>query len=608
MKTYSCGRSLFPFFALPVLFGASCASIPSAKAQSVTVKLVQDNGAFHLLREGKPYFVKGGGGDASKQLLHDIGGNSFRTWGADNLDAQLNAAQKLGLTVTIGIWLGHKEHGFNYSNPDQVAEQYEQAKAAVMKYRNHPALLLWAVGNEMEGDDKDSGGIWSAVNNIASMIKKLDPNHPTMTVVAELGGEKVKHIHRLCPDVDIIGINSYGGGPSLAKRYKEAGGTKPYLVTEYGPPGTWETGKDGAGVVPELTSTEKAERYRTTYKETIAGQPLCLGSYAFTWGSKQEATATWFGMLLSDGARLGAVDAMQELWSGKPAANKCPNLNSLQRVGEEQVEPGAKAGATLDVNDPEGDALTVKWVLQRDADTHGTGGDTEPAPPTYPDAIVSADLKHAELKMPTISGTYRLFAFVHDTHGGAAVANVPFVVKGGDAAPAAAAHKAKLPVIVYAQGKFNYAAYTPSGYMGNAGAIKMNEQSIVQPHSGKVCLQIDFKGRNDWGGVVWQDPPNDWGDHAGGQDLTGAAKLSFWARGEKGGEVVTFLCGIINSDKTYFDTAQTKLDKIALTKDWKQYTIDLKGRNLTRIKTGFGWTLAAGDAPVTFYLDDVKFE
>ena len=47
------------------------------------------------------------------------------------------------------------------------------------------------------------------------MAKKLDPNHPTMTVIAEIGGDSVKNVHRLCPDVDVVGINSYGGAESL---------------------------------------------------------------------------------------------------------------------------------------------------------------------------------------------------------------------------------------------------------------------------------------------------------------------------------------------------------------------------------------------------------
>lgn len=107
---------------------------------------------------------------------------------------------------------------------------------------------------------------------------------------------------------------------------------------------------------------------------------------------------------------------------------------------------------------------------------------------------------------------------------------------------------------------------------------------------------------------MWQSPANDSGDKPGGKNLMGASKLTFWARGEKGREAVSFLCGIIKSDKPFSDSVQTSLDKVTLTKEWKQYAIDLKVKDLTRVKTGFGWTLGASGEPVTFYLDDIRYE
>jgi hypothetical protein len=581
-----------------------------AAGKPSVVKVVEENGAFRLVRNGAPYLIKGGGGDGSKKLLRDSGGNSFRTWGADNLGAQLDEAQRLGLTVTVGIWLGHKEHGFDYNNAEQVTAQYEMAKKAILRYKDHPAVLMWGIGNEMEAADNGANAaVWSAVNNIAAMAKRLDPNHPTMTVVAEIGGNKVKNINSLCPNIDVIGINSYGGGASIPSRYKAAGGSKPYVITEFGPPGVWETGKNDFGATPELSSTAKAILYRKTWDSAIAGQKLALGGYAFTWGYKQEATATWFGILLPDGSKLGAVDALTEAWTGKPPANRCPQLKSFKVEGSDQVEAGATVKAALVVTDPDGDPIKVDWILQSDNARMNTNGDRENAPPTYADAIVHGSNTGVEVQMPKVGGIYRLFAFVHDNHNGAVVANVPLFVKGGSAPPIASGKPAALPFTVYADAAPpGTQVFIPSGYMGNTGAIKANESYTVNPHSGKTCMQWRYTAKNNWGGVVWQSPANDWGDQVGGKNLTGATKLTFWARGEKGGEVVTFLCGIINRDKPFYDTVQTKLDRVALTTDWKQYTIDLKGKDLSRIKTGFGWTLAADGQPITFYLDDIKYE
>ncbi len=95
---------------------------------------------------------------------------------------------------------------------------------------------------------------------------------------------------------------------------------------------------------------------------------------------------------------------------------------------------------------------------------------------------------------------------------------------------------------------------------------------------------------------------------AGGYDLTGAKKLTFWARGKEGGEKIDFGVGILGSDKPYPDTVKAKLEGVKLKKDWKRYTIKLKGKDLTRVKSGFFWTLGGRGRPVTFYLDDVRFE
>ena len=80
------------------------------------------------------------------------------------------------------------------------------------------------------------------------------------------------------------------------------------------------------------------------------------------------------------------------------------------------------------------------------------------------------------------------------------------------------------------------------------------------------------------------------------------------ARGAQGGEIVTFQFGLLGKDKTYSDTGSGKLEKVALTKEWKKYTIDLTGKDLARIKTGFSWVVAGQGHPLTFYLDDIRYQ
>src|SRR5579872_6530869 len=100
-------------FALAFAGSLSPAAVSAADAGPSIVKVVKQGDGWQLIRNGQPYVIKGAGGSADKTMLRNAGGNSFSTWGADNLQGQLDEAQKLGLTVTIGIWLGHKEHGFD---------------------------------------------------------------------------------------------------------------------------------------------------------------------------------------------------------------------------------------------------------------------------------------------------------------------------------------------------------------------------------------------------------------------------------------------------------------------------------------------------------------
>ena len=161
-------------------------------------------------------------------------------------------------------------------------------------------------------------------------------------------------------------------------------------------------------------------------------------------------------------------------------------------------------------------------------------------------------------------------------------------------------------MVVYAD-SMSSTPYVPSGWMGNQAAIRVDEKCAVNPHEGDTCVKAEYTAPDQWGGVVWQNPPNDWGDAPGGYNLSGASNLTFWARGEAGGEKVKFVLGVIKKEKRYFDTANAELE-VELSTEWRQYSIDLTGKDLRRIKTGFGWSVAGQGKSITFYFDDVKYE
>ena len=569
-------------------------------AQAIPVELTKSEQGWQLLRGGEPYFIRGAGGSASLERLAAAGGNSVRTWSTDGVGDILDEAHALGLTVTVGIWLGHERHGFDYDDESQVAEQLERARAAVLRYKDHPALLLWGIGNEMEGfDEGDNPSIWRAVNDVAAMVKELDPHHPTIAITAFVHGERVEFVHRRSPAVDIHGVNAYGGAQVVPEWLRDRGASKPFVLTEFGPLGPWEVPKTAWGAPYEPTSTEKAAFYRESYEKAIAAAPgFALGSYAFLWGNKMEATETWFGMFLEDGSRTAAIDVMSEIWSGKAADDLAPAVEPLQVDGQSEVEPGSELQVNASVADPEGGEIRARWALRPESGDYETGGDFRPDLPDIEGAVLEGRIDGATVRMPAEPGPYRLFLFAYDEAGNAATANLPLLVKGKIGT--------RFPVSVYEDGFLNM-PWVPSGWMGGIEHLTLDGEFAAERYQGANSIRMRYEGKFGWVGVAWQDPPNNWGDQDGGYDLTGARELELWARGEYGGERVSFGVGLLEDDKAHSDSGIAKVDGIELSREWQRYRVPLEGLDLSSIKTGFVVTLTGRSSPVTIYLDGIRF-
>ena len=570
-----------------------------AMAEAIPVELKKSDDGWQLIRGGEPYFIHGAGGDGPLEELAAAGANSIRTWSGD-VGTLLDDAHALGMTVTVGIWLGHERHGFDYTDKKQVKEQLERAKEIVLKYRDHPALLLWGVGNEMEGfDDGDDPAIWKAVNDVAAMIKELDPNHPTMTVTTFVHGGRIEFLHNRSSAIDIHGVNAYGGAQVVPEFLRDGGATKPFVLTEFGPVGPWEIPTTDWGAPYEQTSTEKAAFYAESYEKGIANAPgMALGAYAFLWGDKMEATETWFGMLLPDGAQTGAVDAMTEIWTGKTPANLAPTVERIEIGGSAEFDPGVEFDASTVISDPEGGELDVRWALLPESGDYSTGGDFRPALEPIAGAILDGREDGARVKLPDEPGAYRLFVYAYDDAGKAATANAPLLIKGEPTT--------RFPVVVYSE-QFEQMPWVPSGFMGNVDDLSLDGADAEGAAVGEAGIRIQYTGRYGWAGIAWQHPANNWGDQEGGFDLSGATELQLLARGEYGGESVSFGVGLLGNDTANPDSGQAKIDNIKLTDEWQRFRIPLGELDLTSIKTGFVVTVQGRSTPVTIYLDEIRY-
>jgi hypothetical protein len=175
--------------------------------------------------------------------------------------------------------------------------------------------------------------------------------------------------------------------------------------------------------------------------------------------------------------------------------------------------------------------------------------------------------------------------------------------------------KAFKPFIVY-QDKGTPYRFVPSGYMPNGECLKMDDAWRQNCYKSKSCIKINYdvscslKSRR-WAGIYWLHPADNWGDRKGGYNLTGAKKLVFWARGEVGGEkIAEFRIGGVGEGREYPDSDTASIGPVILSKQWKEYEIDLRGKDLSYISGGFAWIANVDDNPssCTFYLGNIRYE
>ena len=405
----------------------------------IKVEVAAQGGRYTLLRGGRPYEVKGAGvelGDIEALAAH--GGNAFRTWSTDGEGVTgkeiLDRAADLGLTVALCLEIGRERHGFDYDDGKAVRAQLDYARGEVLKYRDHPALLAWIIGNE-PNLHFENPKVFDAINDISRMIHELDDNHPTTTALAGFSGELARLIEQRAPDLDFVSIQMYADIVNLPRYIAETGFDQPFFVTEWGAIGHWEVATTGWGAPLEQNSSEKARNYLASHETAIAALPRqVLGSFVFLWGQKQERTPTWYGMFLEDGSETETIDVMHYIWNGAWPDNRAPQVEGVlldaKGAGEDvALVSGEPYHASVAAADPDRDALTYRWKVMRESTATQTGGDREEVPETLSGLIDDASRNRIVVTAPAEAGAYRLFVYVYDGQGHAGHANLPFRVQ-----------------------------------------------------------------------------------------------------------------------------------------------------------------------------------
>jgi len=426
-----------------LLFACNSAEDPGSKYLSEGpshVEMREVDGRYRLFVNGEEFYVKGAGcefGPCYQVAAH--GGNSFRTWRTDNSQRPaleiLDEAYEHGLMVMMGLDVERERHGFDYDDEEAVAAQLERFRQEVMELKDHPALLGWGIGNELNLRYTNLS-VWDAVNDIARMIKEVDGNHVTTTMLAGIGPREVEYITENCPDIDFLSVQFYGEIVNLQQYLDESGYDGPYLVTEWGATGHWEMPETEWGRPIEQTSTEKAEAIAYRYKNVILEDDAnCMGSYVFLWGQKQERTPSWYGLFTEDGEKTEAINVMEYLWTGEYPDQMAPKMHDITiqgmggRYDNVRLDRDGEYTALINVEHPDNSRLSVRAEIMPEPQQLSDGGDYEPRPDSIEGLIVSTNTSEIVFRAPAQTGEYRILVYVTDENNNAGTANIPFYVK-----------------------------------------------------------------------------------------------------------------------------------------------------------------------------------
>ena len=587
----------------------------SANSQ-ITVK--KNSGKWSFFIDEKPFNAKGAtfGYDKDvknydkyfKELIY-LGVNTIRTWATGkNTTELLNSANKHGIKVMLGIWMRHGKPGmeaddsFDYVNDSTGKEiMYHNAIDVVEKYKNHPAILTWGIGNEVylnTATDKEKIAYSKFLESICFQIKKIDTKHPITSVEAWTFG--IDWWEKYVPSIDIYGINTYGAGANvLPEELVKKGIKKPYIITEFGVRGEWEIEKDKNGVTPEPSDKEKYDVIADGYHKWLKPKANCLGVYVFHYANDNTHVAPWL-LTHFKGMTRPQYWAIREAYTGKKPQNNVPEIKTFQ-VLENNSKSETWIPINLEATDPENETLEVNFYYNQRT---GSRKRRDQLVKLQSKGTLSEGFK---IQLPRENGGIKVYVLVNDTFNNVGIATTSIFVNDKKAAKKKfLVPKAKLPFYVYKDN--SNLPYILSAYMGDYKTIDVNLNNTTTVKSGETSIRIRFKGKNEWYGLGFVDPANDWGDILGGYDISEAKTFSFWAKASYDNLKIKAGFGLIEKgDKPFPDTTK-KIEELSLTNAWKKYSIKVGKLDLSCIRSGFVLFVGGEGLSHEIFIDEIVFE
>ena len=265
-------NKIYLSFLLAAVFFQSCSDSNEDSTDSTTLVVEQPTvvtiSQKKLQLDGEDYQIKGicysrgGFGNYTDDivLLTEANINTIRVYGQITNKAELDAFAAAGIKIIMQL-----DYGGSYQD-------------YVETYKNHPAILMWEVGNENNYHPDRFGGnlnTWyRQLEEVATTIKAIDSNHPVATAHGEVPTQLALNS---CPSVDIWGMNLYRWDENLpAITEFNAISDKPMYVSEAGADSYHSGGQ-------QVREDLQAEATQKILSDILSKSDVCIGVTLFSF-------------------------------------------------------------------------------------------------------------------------------------------------------------------------------------------------------------------------------------------------------------------------------------------------------------------------------------
>lgn len=426
-------RQILFFLILTLL---TCCSTPSEFYEEKTVYVAKTTEGFTLMRNSLPFKIKGAAGSPDHiESLAQAGANTIRVYDTTDLKTVLDKALAHNLAVAVDIPMANYQSTFYQSQANRDSA-FIRIKKLVEGHKDHPALLFWMLGNELQFPtdyflNSRQLSFIAFFNTLLKQIHELDPNHPVSTSIASISKKRIFSIQRRSPNLDFISINIFGQIHEMDSQISKLSlfWDGPFLISEWGAEGPWINRKTNWNSTIELTDGEKAKEIEKVYTQYLDAYPSRnLGDLVFYWGEKQETTHTWFSLLDSQGRKSNMANSVAQYFQGpntmlnRPPLIENMLLNSQKSWSDIIIEPNTICKAKVEYK--ASDSLDIHWEIVKEG-WNVEPGKKEIKPTTY---ALTKGLEKITFKAPENEGPYRLFVYLYDTNQNFTTANIPFYV------------------------------------------------------------------------------------------------------------------------------------------------------------------------------------